>query len=134
MSDSTSTLAVARRYVDAMNAKDFATVASMFADDIVWHQPGDNRFSGSRHGAAAVNDMLGGQMAITNGTLDVQVTGAPMVNGAFVTLPVHFSAERDGAEMTMDGVDVLRVDGDKIAEVWLFSADQQGEDAFWDAS
>ncbi|TDB74739.1 nuclear transport factor 2 family protein [Micromonospora sp. KC723] len=133
MSESTNTFAVARRYVDAMKAKDFATVASLFADDIVWHQPGDNRFSGSRHGVGAVNDMLGGQMAVTNGTLDVQVTGAPMVNGAFVALPVHFSAKRDGAEMSMDGVDVLRVEGDKVAEVWLFSADQQGEDAFWGA-
>jgi len=28
---------------------------------------------------------------------------------------------------------VLRVEGDKIAEVWLFSADQQAEDAFWGA-
>jgi hypothetical protein len=49
-------------------------------------------------------------------------------------LAVHFTAKRDGAEMSMDGVDVLRIDGDKIAEVWLFSTDQQGEDAFWDAS
>jgi ketosteroid isomerase-like protein len=133
MSDSNSTLAVARRYVDAMSAKDFATVASLFADDIVWHQPGSNRFSGARHGAAAVNEMLGGQMAVTSGSLDVQVTGGPMVNGAVFALAVHFSAKRDGAQISMDGVDVLRVEGDKIAEVWLFSADQQGEDAFWDA-
>jgi ketosteroid isomerase-like protein len=133
MFDAPDTLAVARRYVDAMNAKDFATVASLFADDIVWHQPGDNRFSGSHHGAAAVNDMLGGQMAVTNGTLNVQVTGAPMANGALFALPVHFSAKRDSAEISMDGVDVLRVEGGKIAEVWLFSADQRGENAFWDA-
>lgn len=133
MSDSTSTFAVARRYVDALTAKDFAAVASLFADGIAWHQPGANRFSGTRHGAAAVTEMLGGQMAVTNGTLDVQVTGAPMVNGATFALPVHFTAKREGAQISMDGVDILRVDGDKIAEVWLFSADQHGEDAFWDA-
>lgn len=133
MSDSTATFAVACRYVDAMSAKDFATVASMFADDIVWHQPGSNRFSGTRRSAAAVNEMLGGQMGVTNGTLEIQVTGALMVNGALCALPVHFSAKRDGAEMSMDGVDVLRVEGDKIVEVWLFSTDQQAEDAFWDA-
>jgi hypothetical protein len=33
--------------------------------------------------------------------------------------------------MSMDGVDVLRVESDKIAEMWLFSADQDAEDAFW---
>jgi uncharacterized protein len=44
---------------------------------------------------------------------------------------VHFTAQRDGAEIAMDGIDVFRVEGDRIAEVWLFSADQPAEDAFW---
>jgi hypothetical protein len=47
----------------------------------------------------------------------VQVTGGPMVNGAVFALAVDFSAKRDGAQISMDGVDVLRVEGDKIAEV-----------------
>jgi hypothetical protein len=78
--------------------------------------------------------MIGAQMAATQGTFELKLTGDPMVNGALVAIPVHFSAQREGVEMAMDGVDVLRVEGDKIAEVWLFSADQQVEDAFWGAS
>ncbi len=35
------------------------------------------------------------------------------------------------ATMEMDGVDLLRVENGRIAEVWLFSADQKAEDAFW---
>ena len=50
----TTPLTVVRKYFDALSAKDFATVAGMFADDIVWHQPGGNRFSGTHHGSAAV--------------------------------------------------------------------------------
>lgn len=57
-----------------------------------------------------------------------------MVNGAQFTVSVHFSGKRDGAELSMDGLDVLRVDGGKIAEVWLFAADQQAEDEFWGAA
>ncbi|MFF9809297.1 nuclear transport factor 2 family protein [Streptomyces coeruleorubidus] len=129
----TTTLAVANRYVDAVSAKDFAAVAGMFADDIVWNQPGTHRFSGSHRGVAAVGEFLGAQMAVTEGTFDLALTGAPMVNGDLVAIPVHFSAKRDGREMSMDGVDVLRVAGDKIAEVWLFSADQEAEDAFFGA-
>jgi uncharacterized protein len=128
---STTTLAVARRYVDAVSAKDFAAVAGMFADDIVWHQPGDNAVAGTHRGTAEVNQMIGAQMAATEGTFELALTGAPMVNGSLVAIPVHFSAKRNGTEMSMDGVDVLRIAGDKIAEVWLFSADQQAEDAFW---
>ncbi|MEU6708217.1 nuclear transport factor 2 family protein [Streptomyces wuyuanensis] len=128
-----NSLTVARRYVDAVSAKDFAAVARLFADDIVWHQPGDNAVSGTYSGAAAVGEMLAAQMTATEGTFELQLTGAPMVNGTLVAMPIHFSAKRVGSEMSMDGVDVVRVDGDKIAEVWLFSADQQTENAFWGA-
>ncbi|WP_327744541.1 hypothetical protein OHO28_27990 [Streptomyces europaeiscabiei] len=48
-----------------------------------------------------------------------------------MTAPVHFSAERDGVVMGMNGVDLLWIEGERIAEVWLFSAGQQGEDEFW---
>ncbi|MFE8991210.1 hypothetical protein ACFYMI_25930 [Streptomyces collinus] len=33
--------------------------------------------------------------------------------------------------MEMNGVDLLRIEGERVAEVWLFSASQQGEDDFW---
>jgi hypothetical protein len=72
-------------------------------------------------------------MAFTNGTLEIAVTGAPMVNDDVFVLSVHFTAKRDGAELSMEGVDVLKVDGDKIVEVWLFSANEKDEDAFWNA-
>lgn len=128
------TLAVAGRYADAMNAGDLATVASMFADDIVWHQPGRNRLSGVYRGGVAVGEHLGATMTLSEGTLRIAVTGAPMVNGDLFALPVHFSGKRAGAEISMDGVDVFKVAGGRIAEVWLFSAVQEDEDAFWDAA
>ena len=37
------------------------------------------------------------------------------------------------SEPHVDGhVDLLRIDNDQIAQVWLFSSDQEAEDAFWD--
>jgi ketosteroid isomerase-like protein len=132
--DTTAPLAVARRYFDALSAKDFATVAAMFADDIVWHQPGDNRFSGTHRGSAAVGEMIGGMMAVSEGTFELSATAAPMVNGTVVAAPVHFSGKRDDAAMAQDGLDLLRIEGDRIAEVWLFSSDPRSEDAFWGAA
>lgn len=130
----TSPLDVADRYFDALAAKDFATVASMFADDIVWHQPGNNTFSGTRQGGAAVGEMLGGMMTASEGSFGLALTGAPMVNGTLVAVPIHFTGKREGAEMAQDGIDLLRIEGDKVAEVWLFSSDPQSEDAFWGAA
>jgi ketosteroid isomerase-like protein len=135
MTTTTATpLDIATRYFDALSAKDFATVASMFADDIKWHQPGSNRFSGTHLGAAAVGDMIGGMMAASQGTFELSVTGALQTNGTLVAVPIHFSGERDGAAMAQDGVDLLRIEGDKIAEAWLFSSDPASEDAFWGAA
>jgi hypothetical protein len=36
--------------------------------------------------------------------------------------------------MAQDGIDLMAVEGDKIAEVWLFSSDSASEDAFWGAA
>lgn len=124
-------LTVAKRYADALSAKDFAAVAAAFADDIVWHQPGTHRFSGTHQGATAVNELLGGMMTHTQGTFDITVTGEPMANDDLVALPVHFAGTSNDRTMAMNGVDLLRVEDDRIAEVWLFSTDQEAEDAFW---
>jgi ketosteroid isomerase-like protein len=128
---SATALRIARQYADAVSAKDFATVTGLFTDDIVWHQPGNNRFSGTHRGAAAIGEMFSGMMTVTDGTFALEPTMEPMANGPLVAAPVHFSAKRDGVEMEMNGVDLLRIEGERVAEVWLFSAGQRGEDDFW---
>ena len=70
---STSALRIARQYADAISAKDFATATGLFAAGIVWHQPGDNRFSGTHRGAAAIGKMFGGMMTVAGAaTLDLE--------------------------------------------------------------
>lgn len=126
-----STAAVAQQYVDAMGSGEPAQLAALFADDLVWHQPGANQFSGDKRGGAEVGEMVGAMMAFSNGTFALAASGAPMINGDMAAVPIRFSGKRDGAEMAMDGIDLLRVVDGKVAEVWLFSADQAAEDVFW---
>lgn len=128
---SNSPLNVVRQYFDALSAKDFGAVAALLADDIVWHQPGANQFSGTHRGGSAVNDMIGGMMGVSQGTFELSLSATPMANGNLVAAQVRFAAQREGSSMAMDGVDLLRIEGDQIAEVWLFSADAQAEDTFW---
>ena len=54
-----------------------------------------------------------------------------MAQGDLVSTPLHFCAEKSGASMAMSGIDVLRIENGRIREVWLFSEDQDAEDAFW---
>jgi ketosteroid isomerase-like protein len=131
MVQSSGPLDVAHKYFEALSAKDFATVAGMFADDIVWHQPGAGQFSGTHRGGEAVGGMLGGMMSVSQGTFEISLTGPLMANGTLVAAPIHFSGRRDGATVDQGGVDLLRVEGDRIAEVWLFSSGPVEEDAFW---
>ncbi|MBB5788880.1 nuclear transport factor 2 family protein [Jiangella mangrovi] len=122
---------VVRTYFDALEAQDLATVAAALAEDVVWHQPGANRFSGVQRGATAVGAMIAGMTEISGGSFALTVTAPLLVNDDTVAAHIHFSASRDGATLDQDGIDVLKVTDGKISEVWLFSADQPAEDAFW---
>lgn len=127
----TSPLAVVTTYFEALESGDLATVAAQFAEDVVWHQPGDNRFSGVHRGGDAVGAMIGGMMAVSEGTFSLKRIAPLMVNGELVAAPVRWTAKRSGAETDGTGVDLMRVVDGKVAEVWLFTADPAEEDAFW---
>ncbi|NGY64496.1 nuclear transport factor 2 family protein [Lentzea sp. NEAU-D13] len=130
----TTPLTVVTTYFEALESGDFATVAAQFADDVVWHQPGSNRFSGVHHGPDAVGAMIGGMMSISEGAFTLHRNGPLMVNGDVVAATVHWTGKRSGAEMDGVGVDLMRVADGKVAEVWLFTADPAEEDAFWGAA
>ncbi len=122
---------VARTYFDALGRGDIPTVMAQFDDAVTWHQPGANRFSGIHEGVDAVGALLGGMMAVSEGSFQLGVTGPHMLNGGLVAVPVRFTGTRAGASMDMAGVDLLTVRDGKITEVHLFSEDSAAEDAFW---
>lgn len=126
-----STLDTVRAYFTAIRTGDMDTVATSLAEDVVWHQPGAHRFSGDHAGRDAVFAILGQMMQVSAGSFAIDQVHALMASGDLVAATIHFQGEREGASMSMDGVDVLRIADDKIAEVWLFSADQPAEDLFW---
>lgn len=124
-------LDVIQRYGAAAAAGDMDALAATLHDDAVWHQPGENRLSGDHQGPGAIVAHLGRFMELSGGTFALETLSATD-SGDLVSTTVRFSATRpDGATLQQHGVDVFRVSGDKIAEIWLISEDQAGEDAFW---
>ncbi|MEU4247363.1 nuclear transport factor 2 family protein [Amycolatopsis sp. NPDC026612] len=97
MAGSPTPLDVVSKYFEALSAKDFATVAGLFAGVIVWHRPGGNRFSGTHRGSLVVGDMIGGMMAVSDGTFElarsarrwsmVRSSRFPSVSAGSVTVP-----------------------------------------------
>ena len=122
---------IAKTYIKAAQTGDHATLASIVSPEVVWHQPGRNRFSGVHRGMATVGPMLGRMMEVSNGTFSITRADHYMVNGDWVAITLEFAGVANGIELKQPGVDLLRIDGGKVVEVRLYSSDQEQEDAFW---
>lgn len=119
-------------YLAALGKGDVPAAFALFADDVKWHQPGNNKFSGIKSGSANIGEMIGAMMADTQGSFALAPNGNIMVNGSLVACPVRFSGKKaDGSTIDMTGIDLFEVVNGKIQNVWLFSDDQAVEDQFW---
>ncbi len=122
---------IAKTYIKAIQTGDQATLGSLIAADVVWHQPGNNQFSGTHRGMEQVGPMLGRMMDVSNGTFAITRADHYMANGDWVAITLEFAGEASGRELRQPGVDLIRIGGGKVVEVRLFSSDQAQEDAFW---
>jgi ketosteroid isomerase-like protein len=122
---------VVTAYSIALSKGDIPTAFSHFSVDAKWHQPGNNQFSGVKVGLDSIGKMLSKMMGATQGTLKINPAGGMMENAYFVSFPIRFSAQNGRKTMDMNGSDLFEVIDGKITQVWLFSENQQAEDAFW---
>jgi uncharacterized protein len=122
---------VVEAYSVALSTGDIQTAFSHFSPTAKWHQPGSNKFSGSKKGLDEIGKMLSDMMGATQGSLVIKPAGPMMVNGNLVSCPVQFSAKSGNKSIDMAGNDLYEVIDGKIAQVWLFSEDQPAEDEFW---
>ena len=122
---------IAKSYITAVQTGDQATLGSLISPHVVWHQPGDNQFSGVKNGIAEFGAMFGGMMAASGGTFAITHAHRFLVNGDIVAIEIEFAAQRDDIKLDQPGIDLLRIADGKIVEVWLFSSNPEQEDAFW---
>ncbi len=128
---SRQTLQVFNQYNEGLIKGDFGAVFAALADEIKWHQPGNN----SASGVVVGKELLGAHLAKfaekSNGTFKV-ITNWVSDNANFVAANVTFLADRgNGDALDMNGIDLFRIEDGKIQEVWLFSSDQAMEDTYW---
>ncbi|NJI59738.1 nuclear transport factor 2 family protein [Microbacterium oxydans] len=129
-----SAIDVVGQYGAALAAGDMEALAATFHPDAVWHQPGANQASGDHVGPDAILAHLGRFMELSGGTFVLETDSATEA-GDLVSATVRFRAQRAGRDdLDQHGVDVFRIAGDRIAEVWLISEDQEAEDRFWGQS
>lgn len=122
---------IAKAYIKAVQTGDQATLGELLSPQVVWHQPGNNQFSGTKNGIAEFGAMMGGMMEVAGGTFAITHAHRYLANGNLVAIEIEFAGQRQGATLDQPGIDLLRVEDGRIVEVWLFSADPEQEDAFW---
>ncbi len=122
---------IVRDYFEAVATGDLAKLPELLSETLVWHQPGASDLSGTYNGRDAVFGLIGSFMERSRGTFKFDSIGNILGNGDHVAVTLHFSGTTGDRSMSMAGIDVLHIENGKIQEVWLFSDDQDAEDAFW---
>ena len=110
---------------------DMAMVGDLFADDIVWHAPGNNPLSGDYKGKDQVFGQFAKLMELTGGTFRQEIHDI-VANDEHAVVLVENGAQRpDGRSWQGRAAHVWHVANGKCTEYWLFADDQAAADAFF---
>lgn len=115
--------ALVRGLLEAFSARDVQAMEAAFDDDVTWHAPGTNRFSGQFRGRSAAMQRLAQmrEAGISTG-FDVHDVVA---NDEHAVALVHLHLEvADGRRYDQPQVQVAHVREGRIVEFWTMNQDQ----------
>lgn len=115
--------ALLRDLLEAFGARDVQAMATALDDDVTWHAPGTNRFSGQFRGRSAAMQRLAQmrEAGISTG-FDVHDVVA---NDEHAVALVHLHLEvADGRRYDQPQVQVAHVREGRIVEFWTMNQDQ----------
>ena len=118
---------VVRRYCDAWVRGDAATLVGLYADDIVLHYFGQSPLAGDHAGKAAALAALARISALTKrGTPEIHDVLASDSHAAILARESWMDGE---TPVTVERVLLYHVRDGKLAECWIYDADQRLVDA-----
>jgi ketosteroid isomerase-like protein len=98
-------------FLTAVQKGDNQTLAALLYPAIIWEQPGNNRFSGTKHDINAVFQMVGGMFEVSNNTLALTTIKQITVNGNNVASLIHWTAVHPtGRKLDVDNIDVYTME------------------------
>lgn len=122
--------ALLRREYAARAARDDGRLAEIFAEDVVWHVPGESTIAGHYRGIDEVMEYVDRRRELANGTFEITVHdvlandehGLVMATGRAVLRGQTFEWKAHGLYRFRDG---------RIAECWVLPEDQYEFDRIW---
>jgi uncharacterized protein len=106
---------------------DFAVLNDLFAEDLLWHEPGRNQLAGDYRGRDAVYGFFGRLMEITEGSFSLEVQAVYADDERGVALVVA-TASRAGRSITVQDAHIFGFRDGKVVEFWNASTDPYAYD------
>ncbi len=119
-----------RRGYGAFAAGDMATLTNLFADDVVWHLPGNNPLSGEYKGRDAVFAVFARTAELSGGTFKIELHDV-LANDQHAVALATATASRQGKQYEQRESHVYHLSGGKVTEFWSFPEDVRKGDEFW---
>jgi uncharacterized protein len=111
---------VIRDFYAARGLRDWDTVRTLLAEDVVWSEGGEQDYSGDHHGRDTVTALLEKYVEITDGTFSLEPTGF-IVTADHVATNARWHAERRGRHVEGNDLAVFRLADGRIAHAWFFA-------------
>ena len=116
---------------EAFERGDQEAMRGWFADEFVWHEPGDNALTGDYVGADAVFGLFDRIARATEGRFDTHLEDVLANDGHLVAL-LQLRAQVSESVIEMPRVNVYRVRADgRVVERWGYVGDQAAFDALF---
>jgi ketosteroid isomerase-like protein len=119
-----------RRQVEMYGGGSTDRVAELLADDVVWHVPGASPIAGDHRGRDGVIAYFETRRRIAANSLRLH-PGKMLAEEDCVVQRVDGSAVVDGQPVDWKTVGIYRLEGDRVAEVWLVPLDLEKFDRVW---
>ena len=99
--------------------RDWVVVRELLAIDVVWHEAGDEDYSGAHHGRDEVTALLQKLVEVTEGSFRLEPVDF-IATAEHVATNARWSAERSGTRVEGNDLAVYRIADGQIAGAWFF--------------
>lgn len=121
---------IVRKAYEEFAAGNVGALASIFADDVVWHIPGRSSVSGEHRGRDAVFAAFAKLAELSGGTFRIDVHDI-VGNGTHVVGLQRNTASREDKTLDVNVAQVAHLSEGKIVEMWAHVFDVHALDEFW---
>ena len=111
---------VIRDFHAARARRDWAAVGGLLAPDVIWHEAGDQDYSGDHRGRDEVTALLRRLVEVTEGSFELEPLDL-IATAEHAATNVRWSAERRGTRVEGNDLAVYRIADGKIAAARFFA-------------